>query len=72
MTRPLRLRVPDPPVVDRLLDASQVATEILDGHVTPRWVVEHVPHGRKLGRKKVWPLGEVKRWKVDFFKGEAA
>lgn len=61
-----RLRlVPTAPVVDRgrLLDATEVASGLFGGHVTPQWVRRHVEPRVRLGHRTVlWYEADVRAW----------
>lgn len=57
------------PVLDtaergRLMNAGQVATEVLGGHVSKKWVFANVPqqYRHKVGRTVLFYEGEIRAW----------
>ncbi len=51
----------------RLLDAKEVAAELFNGKVTPRWVRDKLMYGRvpRVGPRLLWAESAVKQWIAD-------
>lgn len=53
-----------PELRGRLLNAGEVSQEIFSGHVSRKYVLEHVPaiYRHKIGRLILFYEGEVRQW----------
>ncbi len=68
MNTTLPFPVAEPDERGPLMDAQDIATELLHDKVSPAWVRENIRYKRYLGRKAVWYREEARRAVHEYLK----